>query len=145
MMMSPELCHCHTKGGATELSPLCKWIKKLRMCVCVCVLRAQARSTVFWNITSCSALLAACFRAGIFLELLFYPEDGGHMFIRNVCWLSTDYMALYLHNHRCENLKAYLFLCNMFNDAFSSSAYTSIVLNNRMSSENDWYECRSDS
>jgi hypothetical protein len=27
--------------------------------------------------------------------LLFSPEDGGHTFLRNVRWLSTDYMALY--------------------------------------------------
>jgi hypothetical protein len=26
--------------------------------------------------------------------LLFSPEDGGDMFLRNVWWLSTDYMAL---------------------------------------------------
>jgi hypothetical protein len=28
------------------------------------------------------------------------PEDGGDMFLRSICWLSTDYMALYprIHN-----------------------------------------------
>jgi hypothetical protein len=29
------------------------------------------------------------------------------MFLRNVCWLSTDYAALYtLHKEGCENLKS---------------------------------------
>jgi hypothetical protein len=35
------------------------------------------------------------FAAGFSLALFFYPEDGGEMFLRNVRWLSTDYMALY--------------------------------------------------
>jgi hypothetical protein len=38
------------------------------------------KSSTFWDITPCSrALLAACF----FLALLFSPEDGGDMFLRN--------------------------------------------------------------
>jgi hypothetical protein len=40
------------------------------------------------------------------LILFFDPEDGGHVFLRNVGWM--DYTALY-HNHRCEDLKSYLF------------------------------------
>jgi hypothetical protein len=28
--------------------------------------------------------------------LFFDPEDGGDIFLRNVCWLSTDYVVLYL-------------------------------------------------
>jgi hypothetical protein len=39
-------------------------------------------------------ILAICFYSGTFLGL-FGPEDGGDMFLRNVGWLSTDYMALY--------------------------------------------------
>jgi hypothetical protein len=38
--------------------------------------------------------LATCFHRGILLRL-FDPEDGGDMFLRNVGWLSTDYMTLY--------------------------------------------------
>jgi hypothetical protein len=30
-----------------------------------------------------------------FLGLFFDPEYGGDMFVRNVGWLSMDYMALY--------------------------------------------------
>jgi hypothetical protein len=30
-----------------------------------------------------------------FLFGLFDAEDEGDMYVRNVCWLSTDYMALY--------------------------------------------------
>jgi hypothetical protein len=37
-----------------------------------------------------------CFHAGILLGLYFYPENGGNMFFRNVCWLSTDYTTLCL-------------------------------------------------
>jgi hypothetical protein len=32
--------------------------------------------------------------AGFLLGLLFNPEDGSDMFFRNVCGLSTGYMAL---------------------------------------------------
>jgi hypothetical protein len=49
------------------------------------------KSTIFWDITPCSplkdnrgALLATSFRAGFFPGLLFGPEDGGDMFLRNV-------------------------------------------------------------
>jgi hypothetical protein len=31
------------------------------------------------------ALLATCFHAGFLLGLFFDPEDGGYMFLRNVC------------------------------------------------------------
>jgi hypothetical protein len=48
-------------------------------------------STIFWDITSCSALkvygrfggtylLATCFRAGFLLSLCFDPENGCDMF-----------------------------------------------------------------
>jgi hypothetical protein len=33
--------------------------------------------------------------AGFFIYLLFNPEDRGDMFLRDVFWLSTDYMELY--------------------------------------------------
>jgi hypothetical protein len=46
--------------------------------------------------------------AGFFLGLLFSPEDGGVMFLRNVGWPPTEYTVLYLRNHRCENLKSYI-------------------------------------
>jgi hypothetical protein len=29
------------------------------------------------------------------LDLFFDSEDGGNMFLQNISWLSTDYMALY--------------------------------------------------
>jgi hypothetical protein len=38
--------------------------------------------------------------AGLLLGLFFVPEDGGDIFLLNVGWLSTDYMAL---NPRREN------------------------------------------
>jgi hypothetical protein len=80
------------------------------------------KSSIFWDITPCSplktnrrfrgtcrlhlqgrisrarnqrALLATCFHAGFLSGLFFNPEDGGDMFLRNVGWLSTEYMALY--------------------------------------------------
>jgi hypothetical protein len=34
--------------------------------------------------------------AGFLLILLFDPKNGGGMFLRNVGWLSADYMAIYL-------------------------------------------------
>jgi hypothetical protein len=33
--------------------------------------------------------------AGFLLGSFFSPEDGGHIFLRNVGWLSTDHTALY--------------------------------------------------
>jgi hypothetical protein len=39
---------------------------------------------------------SACYliHAGFFLGLFFDPEDGGNIFLRNVCRLSTGYTAL---------------------------------------------------
>jgi hypothetical protein len=51
------------------------------------------KSTIFWDITPCRPLkvndvsedlLATYFHAGFFLGLIFGPEDGGDMFLRNV-------------------------------------------------------------
>jgi hypothetical protein len=52
---------------------------------------------------------------GFLFGLFFDPEDGGDMFLRNVGYLSKDYMALYPEdrNHRihgCENLRYYIIL-----------------------------------
>jgi hypothetical protein len=41
--------------------------------------------------SSCYSML----RAGFLLGLLFSPDNGGDLFLRNVGWLSTDYMALH--------------------------------------------------
>jgi hypothetical protein len=41
------------------------------------------------------ALLATCIHADLLLGLLFDPEDGSDIFLRNVGRLSTDYTALY--------------------------------------------------
>jgi hypothetical protein len=40
---------------------------------------------------------SACYLpdAGFLLGVIFDPEDGGDIFLRNIGWLSTDYMALY--------------------------------------------------
>jgi hypothetical protein len=46
--------------------------------------------------TSCTAvLLGTWFHAGFLFGLFFDPEDWDDMFLRNVGWLSTDYMAVY--------------------------------------------------
>jgi hypothetical protein len=66
--------------------------------------KAALKSTIFWDITPCSplkvsrrfgALLATSFHARFLLALFFDPEDGGDMFLRNIGWLSRDYMVLY--------------------------------------------------
>jgi hypothetical protein len=59
-------------------------------------------------------LLTTYFHAGFLFGLLFSPENGADVFLRNVDWLSTDCTALYprkstLHNYHCENLKSYNF------------------------------------
>jgi hypothetical protein len=45
------------------------------------------KSTIFWDITLCSPLKVnrRCFHAVFLLSLFFDPEDGGDMFLRNVC------------------------------------------------------------
>jgi hypothetical protein len=71
------------------------------------------KSSVFWDITSCSTLkvswrfrgtchlhlqgqrLSHCFHSGISRSLFLDPEHGGVVFLWNVNWLSTDYTALY--------------------------------------------------
>jgi hypothetical protein len=35
--------------------------------------------------------------------------DGGEIFLRNFGYLSTDYTALHPGNHRCDNLRSYMF------------------------------------
>jgi hypothetical protein len=80
------------------------------------------KSSIFWDITPCSPMKAYrsfggiyhvsfsglkskqnkrsstpfLFRVGFLIALLFNPEDGGDMFLRNVRWLLTDYTVLYL-------------------------------------------------
>jgi hypothetical protein len=44
------------------------------------------------------------FKAGFLLVLFLDPEDGGDMFIRNICWLSTDYTAIYSRRQYSSNL-----------------------------------------
>jgi hypothetical protein len=46
------------------------------------------------------------FYASFLLPILFDPEEGGDMFLRNVGWLATDYLALYprRHNSLCSSL-----------------------------------------
>jgi hypothetical protein len=39
-----------------------------------------------------------------FLSILFDPEDGDSMFLRNVGKLASDYTA---SHHRCENIKSH--------------------------------------
>jgi hypothetical protein len=62
---------------------------------------------------------------------LFEREDGGHMFLRNIGSVSTEYTALYsrrytIHNRRCENKKSceyiecvYLMTTTIVNDRLS--------------------------
>jgi hypothetical protein len=72
------------------------------------------KSSIFWDITPCSpvkvnprfggkyfhlqdrriSLLATCFHDGFLLNLFFQLEDGGDIFLRNVCWLSTNYKGV---------------------------------------------------
>jgi hypothetical protein len=61
------------------------------------------KSINFWDITPCSPLSVNRRFGGTYrqlsrwflVQLIFYPEDGGDMFIRNVGWHSTDYTASY--------------------------------------------------
>jgi hypothetical protein len=48
------------------------------------------------NQTPILTLLSICFRAGFLVGLFFGPEDGGDMFHRKACWLSTNYTLLYV-------------------------------------------------
>jgi hypothetical protein len=59
------------------------------------------------------AVLATCFHASFLVGLFFDPEDGGDMFLRNVCYfqrITRRYIpeGIILHNHLCENLKSYI-------------------------------------
>jgi hypothetical protein len=83
------------------------------------------KSSVFWDITPCSPLKStdvseehAPPHSGLkgkqsketsILDLLFNPDEGGDILLRNVGGLSTDYTALYPRrkNHLCENLRSY--------------------------------------
>jgi hypothetical protein len=44
-------------------------------------------------------MFATCFHAGFLLGLLVDPDDGGDVFLRNVGWLSTGYIAFYPRRH----------------------------------------------
>jgi hypothetical protein len=58
------------------------------------------------RINKARALFAICFHSGFFLGLFSDPEDGDNMFLRNVCWLLTDYTALYVR--RCCLIYIYI-------------------------------------
>jgi hypothetical protein len=59
------------------------------------------KSSIFWTITLYSPLKAnqilqsTSFHVGFLLLLFSYPQDEGDMFLRNVGWILTGYMALY--------------------------------------------------
>jgi hypothetical protein len=58
----------------------------------------ENKSSIFWVITLCSSLKVnwqLCLPSDFLLGLFLDPKDGGDMFLRNVCWLWTDYTALY--------------------------------------------------
>jgi hypothetical protein len=57
---------------------------------CKATQSVESHPTFWGNITVCYLV-----RNGILFDLLFYADDGGSMFLRNICWLSPDYMALY--------------------------------------------------
>jgi hypothetical protein len=51
--------------------------------------------------------------AGFLFCLIFNPEDGADILLRNTGWLSADYTTLYpedrtVRNDRCENLTLYM-------------------------------------
>jgi hypothetical protein len=54
------------------------------------------------------AQLCCLLNFGFLLGRFFDPEDGSNMFLRNVCWISVDYTALYPNRH-CEGLKRFIF------------------------------------
>jgi hypothetical protein len=49
------------------------------------------RRVVRWKQSSAWWLLQAGFLLGLFLD----PKDGGEIFLRNICWISTDYTEWY--------------------------------------------------
>jgi hypothetical protein len=58
------------------------------------------KSFIFWDIMPCSPLAGlhplSCFvLVSFLLGSHFNPEDGGDMYLQNVGWLSTNYMAIY--------------------------------------------------
>jgi hypothetical protein len=57
-------------------------------------LHLQARRKAEQEI-NVEALISGCFHVDFFLDLFFDTEGGGDVFLRNVGWLSTDYMTLY--------------------------------------------------
>jgi hypothetical protein len=52
----------------------------------------------------CESSGITCFHVGFFLGLFFSHEDVGDMFLRNVDWLSTDYMVLYPRRQNSSKL-----------------------------------------
>jgi hypothetical protein len=105
------------------------------------------KSIIFWDITLCSPPKINRRFKGIYrLQLQdrriswvriqcesrwqaeFDPEDGGDTFLRNIGWLSTDYMALFSQKTvlfittavRTQNLTCHLFSCLKFSDLLLS-------------------------
>jgi hypothetical protein len=66
-------------------------------------------------------MLATCFHAGFLLGLVFDPEDGGDMLMRNVGCLSTDYTALY---PRKQNSSPLSLFSSVINDTSSTTYVT---------------------
>jgi hypothetical protein len=67
------------------------------------------------------------------LCLLFDPEEGGEMLLRNVGSLSTDCMALCTRSYHCENLISHNFYTHC---PFSLSLTVFAILNGRLCGPN---------
>jgi hypothetical protein len=107
-------------------------------CVRFGVLRAVVmKSTIFWDITPCSPLKVnrrlggsnnkpskkpawkqvASLHTGFLLGLVFHPEDGGDMFLRNVGWFLTGNTALYPRRYYSSWPNTYL--CNDYQPGYT--------------------------
>jgi hypothetical protein len=64
----------------------------------------SAKDFVLWKQQS----FASCFHIGFLLGLFFYPDNWSDTLLRNVCWISTAYTALYFRRQKSSQLQILL-------------------------------------
>jgi hypothetical protein len=106
------------------------FIFKIEECLiigrCEVLTEVAVKSSIFWVIIRWKSI-----HAGILLGL-FYFEEGGNMFLRNVGWLSTDQNALYPRRQYSVDFFFYLTILYQQHELYSVELESKCAFINEM-------------